>query len=139
MFSLNNDNIEMKFMDTTFTITNYEEFSFEALDISENEYKKLKNKISLNLLNKNNLDKKENNITRGSYKINLDEKLKGKIINIEKNKKIFRQYNYKQKDGRMKSENITEIMRHITKNNPRRLARVIIYYIFFFSVAFQAS
>jgi hypothetical protein len=30
-FSLNNDNIEMKFMDTTFTITNYEEFSFEAL------------------------------------------------------------------------------------------------------------
>ena len=78
--------------------------------------KKLKNKISINLLNTNNLDKKENNITRGSYKINLDEKLKGKNINIEKNKKIFREYNYKQKDSRIKSENITEIMRHITKN-----------------------
>ena len=78
--------------------------------------KKLKNKISMNLLNKNNLDKKENNITRGSYKINLDEKLKGKNIIIEKNKRIFRHYNYKQKEGRIKSENITEIMRHLTKN-----------------------
>jgi hypothetical protein len=78
--------------------------------------KKLKNKISMKLLNRNNLDKKENNITRGSYKINLDEKLKGKIINIEKNKKIFRHYNYKPKENRIKSENITEIMRHLTKN-----------------------
>ena len=78
--------------------------------------KKLKNKISMNLLNKNNSDKKENNITRGSYKINLDEKLKGKNIIIEKNKRIFRHYNYKQKEGRIKSENITEIMRHLTKN-----------------------
>ena len=78
--------------------------------------KKLKNKISMNLLNKDNLDKKENNITRGSYKINLDEKLKGKNINIEKNKKIFRHYNYRQKEGRIKSENITDIMRHLTKN-----------------------
>ena len=70
----------------------------------------------MNLLNKNNSDKKENNITRGSYKINLDEKLKGKNIIIEKNKRIFRHYNYKQKEGRIKSENITEIMRHLTKN-----------------------
>jgi len=78
--------------------------------------KKLKNKISMNLINKNKLDKKENNIARGSYKINLDEKLKGKNINIEKNKKIFRHYNYREKDCRIKSENITEIMRHLTKN-----------------------
>ena len=112
--SISLDNILSKTINKTQKKT--QQKSIEKNKNLSEKKKKLKNKISVNLLNKNNLEKKENNITRGSYKINLDEKLKGKNINIEKNKKIFKHYNYRQRESRIKSENITEIMRHLTKN-----------------------
>ncbi len=90
--------------------------SFEKNKNFSEKKRKLKNQVSMNLIKKRNLEKKEN-ITRGSYKINLDEKLKKKNINIGKNKKIYHHYNSRQKEGSIKSENMTEIMRHLTKND----------------------
>ena len=90
--------------------------SFDKNKNYSEKKKILKNQVSMNLIKKKNLEKKEN-IARGSYKINLDEKLKKKSINNGKNKKIFHHYNSRQKERSNKSENLTEIMRHLTKND----------------------
>ena len=91
--------------------------SFDKNKNFSEKKRKLKNQVSMNLIKKRNIEKKEN-IARCSYKINLDEKLKKKNIKIGKNKKIFHHYNSRQnKRSSIKSENMTEIMRNLTKSD----------------------
>ena len=98
---------------------NQKKIQHKSFDKNKNlseKKRELKGQVSMNLIKKRILEKK-GNITRGSYKINLDEKLKKKNINIGKNKKIFHHYNSRQKERNIIPENMTEIMRHLTKND----------------------
>ena len=113
--STSSDNIFSKTINKNQKKIQPKSFDRKNKNFSEKK-RKLKNQVPMNLLKKRNLEKKEN-ITRVSYKINLDEKLKTTKINIGKNKEILHHYNFKEKGNNIKSENMTEIMRDLTKND----------------------
>ena len=88
--------------------------SFEKAKIFAQKNKYLKNKFSVNEINKTNLKLTGNELLEKSNP-NLNTNLQNTKINLEKNRKIYRYY--RKKENKMKTENITEIMSRLTKSN----------------------
>ena len=88
--------------------------SFEKSQLFTQKKKLLKNKFSVNEINKTNLKLMDNDLSDKS-KSNTNTNLQSTKINLEKKRKIYR--HYRKNENKIKSENMTDIMSCLTKSN----------------------
>ena len=88
--------------------------SFEKSQLFIKKNRMLKNKFSVNEINKTNLKLMDNDLSDKS-KSNINTNVQNTKINLEKNRKIYR--HYRKKESKIKSDNLTDIMSCLTKSN----------------------
>ena len=87
----------------------------EKNKVQSKKIQNIKNKYSV-FFEENNIQKKKDNCNiQVNPKYNVNHQLKGTKINLEKKRKMY--HLEKQKQNRFKTENLTELMKHINSSN----------------------